>query len=113
MQRVSLVDAATGRATAAAYINLMKPHVTVLLLGTTLAAMVVAADGALSLPLVLATLVGGALAAGSANAINCYWDRDIDGVMSRTRRRAIPARRVPEGHALAFGLALAVASFGI
>src|SRR5262249_14965943 len=113
MQRASIVDAATGRATPFAYITLMKPHVTVLLLGTTLAAMVVAADGALPLPLVLVTLLGGALAAGSANAINCYLDRDIDSVMSRTRGRAIPARRVPEAHALAFGLALAVASFGI
>ncbi len=94
-----------------AYLSLMKPHVTVLLLGTTLAAMVVAANGMPSIGLVVATLLGGALAAGSANAINCYWDRDIDSLMTRTRTRALPAHRVDERHALAFGLALGVASF--
>ena len=54
-----------------AYINLMKPHVTVLLLGVTLAAMVVALNGLPPLGVTLATLLGGALAAGSANSINC------------------------------------------
>src|SRR5690348_14983964 len=77
----------TARSPIGAYVALMKPHVTVLLLGTTLAAMAVAPGGGLSLGLVLATLVGGAMAAGSANAINCYWDRDIDQLMSRTRGR--------------------------
>ncbi|MGE5333882.1 MAG: UbiA family prenyltransferase, partial [Nitrososphaerota archaeon] len=99
------------RANMSAYIGLMKPHVTVLLLGTTLAAMAVA--GLPSLPVVLATLVGGALAAGSANAINCYWDRDIDQVMSRTRTRALPSQKVGEKQALVFGLSLGVASFGV
>jgi protoheme IX farnesyltransferase len=87
----------------------MKPHVTVLLLGTTLAAMAVA--GMPSLPVVLATLLGGALAAGSANALNCYWDRDIDQVMSRTRSRALPSHKVGEKQALVFGLSLGIASF--
>jgi len=87
----------------------MKPHVTVLLLGTTLAAMAVA--GLPSLPVVLATLLGGALAAGSANALNCYWDRDIDQVMSRTRSRALPSHKVGEKQALVFGLGLGIASF--
>jgi protoheme IX farnesyltransferase len=95
------------------YINLMKPHVTVLLLGTTLAAMVVAARGFPPLGLVLATLVGGALAAGSANAINCYWDRDIDQIMTRTQRRSLPAGRVEPAQALLFGLVLAALSFVI
>ncbi|HEX6796786.1 MAG TPA: heme o synthase [Ktedonobacterales bacterium] len=114
MQRVTTATSVpTWRATAAAYVNLMKPHVTVLLLGTTLAAMVVAAGTFPPVGLVVATLVGGALAAGSANAINCYWDRDIDAVMSRTRARALPSHRVPEAHALAFGIALGVASFGL
>ncbi len=113
MQRATVIGAVSTRATLAAYISLMKPHVTVLLLGTTLAAMVVAAGGFPAWSLVLATLLGGAFAAGSANAINCYWDRDIDQVMSRTRSRAIPARRVPEAHALAFGLILAALSFGL
>ena len=96
--------------TVGAYVNLLKPHVTVLLLGTTLAAMSVAADGWPRLGLTLATLLGGAMAAGSANALNCYWDRDIDEVMSRTRTRSLPAGRVAERQALAFGLALGVGS---
>ena len=111
MQQVSTASTATWRATVAAYVNLMKPHVTVLLLGTTLAAMVVAQGGFPPFGLVLATLLGGAMAAGSANAINCYWDRDIDQIMSRTKNRTLPAHRVPERHALIFGLTLAVGSF--
>ena len=111
MQQVTAVRAATWRGTLSAYINLMKPHVTVLLLGTTLASMVVAVGGFPRLDLTLATLLGGAMAAGSANAINCYWDRDIDQLMSRTKNRTLPAHRVPDSHALAFGLALGAASF--
>jgi protoheme IX farnesyltransferase len=70
-----------------------------------------AVAGLPSLPVVLATLVGGALAAGSANAINCYWDRDIDQIMSRTRSRALPSHKVGEKQALVFGISLGVASF--
>ncbi|WIG60168.1 MAG: Heme O synthase, protoheme IX farnesyltransferase, COX10-CtaB [Ktedonobacterales bacterium] len=116
MQHVTTVAAPRRKATVSAYINLMKPHVTVLLLGVTLAAMAVAASGALKLWVTLATMAGGALAAGSANAINCYWDRDIDQIMSRTRGRTLPAGRVPERHALIFGLtvgALSVLVFGL
>ena len=109
MQNVTSARASSLRATASAYLGLMKPHVTVLLLGTTLAAMAVA--GLPSLPIVLATLLGGALAAGSANAINCYWDRDIDQIMSRTRSRALPSHKVGEKQALVFGISLGVASF--
>ncbi len=97
--------------TLASYVNLMKPHVTVLLLGTTLAAMAIAQQGMPAWPLVVATLVGGALAAGSANAINCYWDRDIDRIMSRTKNRTLPAGRVPPSHALKFGVTLGALSF--
>ncbi len=93
------------------YLNLIKPHVTVLLLGVTLASMAIAQGGFPPWQLVLATLFGGACAAGSANAINCYFDRDIDHVMSRTRRRSLPAGRVPPMHAFIFGVALAVISF--
>lgn len=93
------------------YINLMKPHVTVLLLGVTLASMAIAQGGFPPLGLVIATLFGGACAAGSANAMNCYFDRDIDQVMSRTRRRSLPAGRIPPTHALIFGVALAIISF--
>ena len=96
MQRAEAagVSNTSWRRTVGAYLGLMKPHVTVLLLGTTLAAMAVA--GLPSLPVVLATLLGGAMAAGSANAINCYWDRDIDQLMSRTRSRALPSHKVGE-----------------
>jgi protoheme IX farnesyltransferase len=105
---------AKWRAVASAYLSLMKPHVTVLLLGVTLAAMVVASPSGLpSLGLIIATLVGGALAAGSANAINCYCDRDIDQVMTRTQSRALPAHRISETNALIFGVALGVASFAL
>ncbi|WP_218030933.1 heme o synthase [Dictyobacter aurantiacus] len=98
----------------AAYVNLMKPHVTVLLLGVTLAAMVIARGGSLpALGLIVATLLGGALAAGSANCINCYLDRDIDLLMGRTRRRTLPSGRIRPRQALLFGIVLGVASFVI
>jgi heme o synthase len=69
------------------YVVLTKPRVVELLLVTTVPTMLLAEGGWPSLGLVLATLVGGALAAGSANVLNCYIDRDIDQVMNRTRRR--------------------------
>src|SRR6202011_589431 len=94
-----------------AYVDLMKPHVTTLLLAITALTMVMAARGMPSLGILAATLVGGLMAAGSANAINCYIDRDIDGLMGRTMRRSLPAGRVPPLHALFFGLVLAALSF--
>ncbi|HZR39116.1 MAG TPA: heme o synthase [Ktedonobacteraceae bacterium] len=101
------------RQTISNYIDLMKPHVTVLLLGTTVAAMAIAYRGLPSLGLVLATLVGGALAAGSANSLNCYLDRDIDQIMGRTQRRALPAGKVQPRQALVFGIIIGIASFVI
>jgi protoheme IX farnesyltransferase len=93
------------------YVSLTKPRIIVLLLVTTITTMIVAAGGA-GLPAALAayTLLGGALAAGAANAINCYWDRDIDAVMRRTRGRPVPAGRVAPERALGFGILLAVVS---
>jgi protoheme IX farnesyltransferase len=99
------------RQTISNYIDLMKPHVTVLLLGTTVAAMAIADRGLPPLGLVLATLLGGAMSAGSANCINCYIDRDIDQVMGRTQRRSLPSGKVQPTQALIFGLALGVGSF--
>jgi protoheme IX farnesyltransferase len=99
--------------TISSYIDLMKPHVTILLLGTTLAAMAIAKQGLPPLGLTLATLLGGAMAAGSANCINCYIDRDIDQIMGRTSRRSLPAGRVEPNHALTFGILLGVGSFVI
>jgi protoheme IX farnesyltransferase len=121
MQRATIVGAtaaasatrASLRATLGAYVGLMKPHVTVLLLGTTLAAMAVAIHGMPGLGVTVATMVGGAMAAGSANAINCFWDRDIDQLMSRTRRRALPAGRVSERQALVFGVVLGLTSVAL
>ncbi|MDR7544565.1 MAG: heme o synthase [Armatimonadota bacterium] len=98
------------RAVVADYVALTKPRIVVLLLLTTIAAMVVAAGGPVTWALAVYTLLGGALAAGAANAINCYWDRDIDAVMLRTRKRPIPARRIAPRRALAFGAALAAGS---
>ncbi len=99
------------RQTIANYVNLIKPHVTVLLLGITVATMAIARQGFPDLGLVLATLLGGALAAGSANSINCYIDRDIDQIMGRTQRRSLPSGRVQPVPALIFGIILGVASF--
>ena len=103
------------RATAAAYIGLTKPGIMVLLLITTLAAALIAVrEHPLPAPdvvrVLLATLVGGALASGGAAALNCYIDRDIDAVMNRTRRRALPMGTLRPRHALVFGLALNVLS---
>lgn len=99
------------RQTIASYVDLMKPHVTVLLLGVTVAAMAIAVRGLPSLLLVIPTLLGGALAAGSANCINCYIDRDIDQIMGRTQRRSLPSGRVEPRQALIFGILLGVVSF--
>ena len=103
---------ATGlRATVGAYVALTKPRIIELLLVTTVPTMVLAEQGMPSLGLVLATLVGGSLAAGSANALNCYYDRDIDMVMHRTARRPLAQRTVAPFNALVFGLVLGVLSF--
>src|SRR5258706_7915420 len=101
------------RQTISSYIDLMKPHVTVLVLGTTLAAMAIAQRGLPPLGLVLATLLGGAMAAGSANCINCYIDRDIDQIMGRTQRRSLPAGKVQPTQALIFGIVLGVGAFAV
>jgi protoheme IX farnesyltransferase len=99
------------RQTISNYVDLMKPHVTVLLLGVTLASMAIAVQGLPPLSLVIPTLLGGAMAAGSANCINCYIDRDIDQIMGRTQRRSLPSGRVQPRQALIFGIILGVASF--
>lgn len=93
-----------------AYVGLMKPRVIELLLLTTVPVMFFAYRGVPPLGLVLATVLGGTLSAGSANALNCVYDRDIDEQMRRTRRRALPRHVVTPGSALIFGLVLAVVS---
>src|SRR6266849_3158768 len=99
--------------TLVAYVNLTKPRIIVLLLITTLGGMIIAARGLPSFGLILATMVGGTLAAGGANAINCYIDRDIDLLMHRSRRRSLPSGRVPPRNALIYGVVLGALSFAI
>jgi heme o synthase len=94
-----------------AYVALTKPRIIELLLVTTVPAMMLAARGIPSPWLVFATLFGGAMAAGSANALNCVADADIDAVMKRTRSRPLPRHRVPQRGALVFGVTLGVLSF--
>jgi heme o synthase len=100
----------TLRGVAAAYVGLMKPRVIELLLLTTVPVMFFAQRGVPPLGLVVATVLGGTLSAGSANALNCVYDRDIDEQMRRTRRRALPRHIVSPRAASVFGLALAVIS---
>jgi protoheme IX farnesyltransferase len=95
------------------YLSLLKLRVVLLLDATAVGVMVPAAHGHPSLPAMLAVLVGGTLAAGGAHAINCWFDRDIDGAMNRTRRRPLPQGRIPPWHALAIGIALNVIAFGV
>jgi protoheme IX farnesyltransferase len=112
-------DVAPGRRRSAAVIAralflLTKPRIIELLLVTTLPTMLLADRGLPSLRLVLVTLVGGALAAASANTLNCYIDRDIDAVMKRTSRRPLVASgsgaTIKPAEALAWGILLGAAS---
>ncbi len=98
------------RDVVAAYVGLTKPRIIELLLLTTVPVMFLAERGVPDLWLVVATVVGGTLSAGSANALNCVYDRDIDERMRRTRRRALPRHMVSPRSALIFGLALGVVS---
>jgi protoheme IX farnesyltransferase len=99
------------RTRAAAYLALTKPRIIELLLVTTLPTMVVADAGLPPLGLVVWTLVGGALAAGGANALNMVADRDIDAVMARTRNRPLVTGELSAAAALRFALVLEVAAF--
>ena len=93
-----------------AYVALTKPRIIETLLVTTVPTMFLAAHGLPSLWLVVATLVGGTMAAGSANTLNCYIDRDIDVLMHRTERRPLVTGEVTPRAALVFGLVLGVGS---
>jgi len=99
------------RARVGAYVALTKPRIIELLLVTTVPTMVVAARGVPSGWLVLATLVGGALAAGGANAVNMYVDRDIDRLMERTQHRPLVTGAVSPRAALAFAVVLELLAF--
>jgi heme o synthase len=112
-------DPRTAKDTVRAYIALTKPRIIELLLVTTVPAMVLATRSVPGIQLghwawlTIWTLVGGTLAAGSANAINCYLDRDIDELMVRTRRRPLPAHEVDPERAVVFGLALGALAFAV
>jgi heme o synthase len=93
-----------------AYLSLTKPRIVELLLVTTVPAMVLASGGVPSIGLVAVVLLGGSLAAGAANVLNCYIDRGIDEVMRRTSRRPLPTHTIAPRTALRFGLLLAFAS---
>jgi protoheme IX farnesyltransferase len=97
----------------AAYVALTKPRIIELLLVTTLPSMILAADGLPDWTTVLATMVGGTLAAASANALNCYLDRDIDAVMRRTGHRPLARHDVTPRAALVFGVLLGVLAVGL
>ena len=99
--------------TIADYFQLAKPRIIVLLLITTAAAMVMAARGLPPLALVFWTLFGGALAAGSAGALNCVFDADIDRVMRRTMDRPIPQGRISPMHATIYAVTLGIVAFAV
>ncbi len=94
-------------------VSLTKPRIISLLLVTTLAPMFITGAGLPSAALVLWVVIGGYLMAGGANAINMWFDRDIDTRMSRTKLRPIPSGRLSPGFVLGFGTGLGAAAFGI
>ncbi|WP_106847917.1 heme o synthase [Blastococcus sp. Marseille-P5729] len=96
-----------------AYVALTKPRIIEQLLITTVPAMMLAAGGVGSVWLIVQTLIGGMLSAGSANALNCYVDRDIDSVMHRTRRRPLVRHVVAPRSAFVFGVVLGAASTAV
>ena len=101
------------RSRLGAYVALTKPRIIELLLVTTVPVMFVAEQGVPPLGLVLATVLGGSLAAGGANAINMVVDRDIDALMERTRNRPLVTGELTPRAALTFALSLEVAAFAL
>jgi len=103
----------TPRSVLGGYVALMKLRVVELLLITTVPTMVLAQDGWPKFSLILFTLLGGTLAAGGANAINMYIDRDIDGLMERTKNRPLVTGLIAPRDALVFAIALEIVAFGV
>ncbi len=99
------------RARAAAFVALTKPRIVELLLVTTVPSMILAQGGLPSLWLIAATVIGGAMSAGGANALNMYIDRDIDKLMHRTRNRPLVTGAVRPVEAAVFASALIAVSF--
>src|SRR6195256_5834386 len=113
MNAATVATPTTVRAAVRDYISLLKLRIVALLDATAVAVMIPAAHGHPRLAAVLAVLAGGTLAAGGAHAINCWFDRDIDAEMSRTRSRPIPGGRLPAWHALAIGIAFNAIAFAV
>jgi len=101
----------SAREVALDYVSLAKPRIIPLLLITALGGMMMARRGWPSTGLVVLTLLGGAMAAAGAAAINCWIDRDLDRAMTRTRHRPLPDGRIAPSHALLFGIGLGLAAF--
>jgi heme o synthase len=95
------------------YYQLTKPRIIPLLLITTAASMFMASEGNIDPFLLIITLLGGTLAAASAQTFNCVYDQDIDYDMKRTRKRPIPSGKVQSNHAIIFGTILGILSFSI
>ena len=101
------------RSVIGGYIALTKPRIIELLLITTVPTMVVAEEGWPALSLILITLIGGSLAAGGANAINMYIDRDIDALMERTKTRPLVTGLITPRNALVFAISLEILAFAV
>jgi protoheme IX farnesyltransferase len=100
-------------ATIGSYVRLTKPRVIELLLVTAVPPMVLAQQGMPALGLIAAVVIGGALAAGGANTINCWIERDRDQLMQRTLKRPLPRGEIVPARALAFGIVLNVLAFAL
>jgi protoheme IX farnesyltransferase len=105
------VSSLNWRASFGAYVRLTKPRVIELLLVTSVPPMLLAARGVPAARLLAAVLIGGALAAGGANTINCWVERDSDQLMNRTHNRPLPAGELVPSHALTFGIVLNIVAF--
>ena len=102
--------------TLRAYLSLTKPRIVLLLVFTCVTSMIVAADALPRFDALMFTILGGALSAGGASALNQYLDRELDAKMARTARRPIPSGKIAPVNALVFGLALqawSVLIFGV
>jgi protoheme IX farnesyltransferase len=95
------------------YLELLKPKIILLLVVTELSAMIVAARGWPRPEVLIGALLGGAMAAGGAGAVNCWFDRDIDQLMPRTRRRAIAAGRITPAVGLGYGITVGLSGVAL